>query len=137
MKRAYWLLVVIIGATAVSTRSALPQERPPQPPPAPEIKYEELAPGIQAAHLLRSDALRDGVVEIQDVIIGPGKSATDLPVRGFMVTELKSGDLETTIDSQATKRRPGEFWVVRPGQKYAVKSLGAMVVLHVTIFSRP
>jgi len=101
------------------------------------VKYEPVSPGVQAATLLRTDALRDVTVEVKDFIVGPGKSAPQMPTQGFAVTELKAGEVETTLDGQVAKRRPGEFWLVRPGQQYAVKSLGGMAVLHATIFIRP
>ena len=130
-------LAFLVGAIAASTSPASLQESPRQTPGPPEVQYETVAPGVQAAQLLRTDALRGVIVEIKDIIVGPGKSAADLPVGGYVVTELTSGEAETTIDDRTAKRRPGEFWVVRPGQKYGVKSLGAMVVLHVTVFSLP
>ena len=46
------------------------------------------------------------------------------------------GEVDNTIDGQTMRRKPGDFWVVRPGQKYSIKNLGGMVVLHATIFTR-
>jgi len=130
-------LALALCVAAASGSAQSPAQERPQPGPAPEVKYEEIAPGVQAAQLLKTDELRGLIVEVKDFIIGPGKSAPEVPVAGFIVTELKSGAAETTIDNQTTKRRPGEFWVVRPGQKYAVKSLGEVAVLHAILFTQP
>ena len=100
------------------------------------VTYRSVAEGVHEAQIFGTDTLRDVRVEVKDLILGPGKSAPDVPLAGFGVTELKSGEVEMTIDGQTTRRRPGDFWLVRPGQKYAIKSLGAMAVLHVVIFTR-
>lgn len=105
--------------------------------PADAVKYEAIAEGVQAAALFRTDALRDVIVDVRDVIVGPGRSAPNLPSTAFVVTELKSGEIETAIDGQATRRRPGAFWLVSPGQKYGIRSLGGMAVLHTVTFTKP
>ena len=43
---------------------------------------------------------------------------------------------ETTIDGHVLLRRPGDYWVVLPGQAYAVRSLEGLVVLRAHVFSR-
>lgn len=131
-------LAFVLGCAVVGCAApALIEGRLQQPAETTVVKYESIAPGVQAAQLFRTDRLRDVTVDIKDFIVGPGKSAPEMPAGGFAVTELRSGEAETTIDGQAAKRRPGDFWVVNPGQKYAVRSLGEMVVLHVVIFAKP
>jgi quercetin dioxygenase-like cupin family protein len=126
-------LTLAVGGAA----PALTQAKPDQPPaPTGTVKYESIAAGVHEAQLFGTDALPDVRVEVKDFIFGPGKSASDIAVNGFGVTELKSGEVETTIDGQMVRRRPGDFWVVQPGQKYAIKNLGGMVVLHAIIFTR-
>jgi len=100
------------------------------------VTYQSVAEGVHEAQIFGTDTLRDVRVEVKDFIFGPGKSAPDIPMAGFGVTELKSGEIETTIDGQTMRRRPGDFWLVRPGQKYSIKSLGEMAVLHVIVFTR-
>jgi len=111
--------------------------QPPAPTPATEVKFEQVAEGVQASQLFRTEALRDVIVEVKDIIVGPGKAGPQMPTQGFAVTELKSGTIETTIDGQTTRRKPGDFWIVRPGQRYGIKSVEAMAVLHVVIFTKP
>ena len=133
--RLAFVLGCVVAGCAVPPLIASRVQQPPETPT--DVRYEAIAPGVQAARLFRSDALRDVIVDIRDVLVGPGKSAPEMPTEGFALTELKSGEVETTIDGQVAKRRPGDFWMVRPGQKYGVKSLGGLVVLHVVIFSKP
>jgi len=98
------------------------------------IPYESVAAGLLRSRTFATEALPGVEVEIQDLILGPGKSAREIPVPGVEVLELKSGEVETTIGGQTLRRRPGNYWVVRPGQKYSLKSLGGMAVLHAFIF---
>jgi len=129
--------VVAVCVAIASAGPALDQATPTESRQVtPGGKYEPIATGVQQTQIFRTDALRDVIVEVKDVIFGPGKSAPTIPVQGFEVTELKSGEVETTIDGQATKRRPGDFWLVRPGQKYSITSGPGPAVLHVTVFTR-
>jgi len=130
------LLLNLVIALGCGTQ-ALAQEKPNQRrEPAGVVKYEAVAEGVHEAQVFGTDALRDVRLEIKDLILGPGKSASDISIQGFAVTELRSGEVDTTIDGQTMRRKPGDFWVVRPGQKYSIKNLGGMVVLHATIFTR-
>ena len=130
-----WPVVVVTLAAALgSTASALAQATPGVPAGA--IRYEQIVEGVHEAKLLGTDALPDVRVEVNDVILGPGKSVPALPFNGFRIVELKSGEVETTIDGQSARRRPGAFWVVGPRQSYAIRNLGGMVVLHVVALVR-
>jgi quercetin dioxygenase-like cupin family protein len=123
-------------ARSATAKPTVPQQVQP-PASGSSVKYEEIAQGVQSAELFTTDALRDVIVAVKDVIVGPGKFAPEMPSQGFAVTELKSGEFETTIDGQTSRRRPGEFWIVRPGQKYAIKNSGGMAVLHTVVFTKP
>jgi quercetin dioxygenase-like cupin family protein len=105
--------------------------------PAADVKFEQVSEGVQSSQLFTTDALRGLVVEVKDFIVGPGKAAPSIPTKGFAVTELKSGVVETAIDGQTAQRKPGDFWLVSPGQRYAIKSTGSMAVLHVVTFTKP
>src|SRR5229473_671213 len=118
-------LPFIVGVSVAIASAGLAVDRQTTPAESRQptvVKYEPLAPGVQEAQIFRTDAFRDVIVEVKDIMLGPGKSAPEVPVRGFEVTELKSGEIETTIDGQTMKRHPGDFWLVRPGQKYSITS---------------
>lgn len=137
MSRFALAFLLTLSVAVGSAAPALAQPRPDQPvEPASTVKYQSVAEGVHEAQIFGTDELRGVRVEVKDFIFGPGKSAPDIPVHGFGITELKAGEVETTIDGQTVRRRPGDFWVVRPGQKYSIKNLGGMVVLHAIIFTR-
>lgn len=129
-------LLTLAGALGCAVPVDAQAKADPPRDPADTVKYESVAEGVQAAQIFGTDALRGVRVEVKDFILGPGKSAPETSVQGFGVTELKSGEVETTIDGQTKRRRPGDFWVVSPGQKYAIKNLAGMVVLHAVIFTK-
>ncbi len=123
---ALYCVAAIVG----SAPAVLAQVKPGQPQEPGRVVYESLAPGVIGARAFTSDALKDVTIQVSDVILGPGKSATNLPVRGVAILELKSGEVETTIDSQTVRRRPGDYWIVRSGQRYSIKNLGGQVVIQ-------
>jgi quercetin dioxygenase-like cupin family protein len=134
MKDACLAMVLTLAITLGGAAPILAQARPEGAAGA--VRYETLAEGVHEAKLAATDALPDVRLEVNDVLLGPGKSAPSKAFDGFQIVELKSGEVETTIDAQIVKRRPGEFWVVRPGQTYAVRNLGGPVVLHVITLVR-
>jgi hypothetical protein len=100
------------------------------------ITYESIAPGVVGARVFTSDALRDVTIEVKDLILGPGKSAANVPMHGVGLMELKSGEVETSIDGKTIRRRPGDYWVVRADQPYSIKNLGGQVVIQAFILTR-
>ena len=130
-----WPAVVVTLAVALGWAASVLAQAPPGAPTG-AVRYEQVVEGVHAAKLFGTDALADVRVEVDDVILGPGKSAPALTFSGFRIVELKSGEVETTIHGQRAQRRPGAFWVVGPGQSYAIRNLGGMVVLHVVTLVR-
>lgn len=57
----------------------------------------------------------------------------ELPLRGFYVAHLRSGDIATTIDGQTIEREPGAFWTVKSGAAMQVKVLGEFAVLETIV----
>ncbi len=132
-------IAVLLGF-AIALGWALPvlaQKKPEETrEPVGGVTYESVAPGMLGARIFTTDVLRDVFTEVKDFILGPGKSAPEVPTTGFAIVELKSGEVETMIDDQTVRRRPGDYWVVRPGTRYAIKNLDGLVVLHSFIFTR-
>ena len=124
------------GLVAASVTAVVAQPTQAQPGSTSEVTYQAVAEGVQEARIFGTDVLRDVRIEVKDFIFGPGKSAPKLSTDGFVITELKSGELETVIDGQSTRRRPGEFWLVQPGQSYAIRNMGGMAVLHAIVMTR-
>ncbi|MGH7545529.1 MAG: hypothetical protein ACREKI_05030 [Gemmatimonadota bacterium] len=53
-----------------------------------------------------------------------------LPETGFLVVELVSGDVTTTIGRESQRRAAGEFWTVPPGVSMAVDTGDDAAVLQ-------
>ena len=60
----------------------------------------------------------------------------ELPVRGFYVAHLLSGQVSTTIDGRTTEHLPGDFWTVTAGTSMRVKAVGEIAVLETIVVAR-
>jgi hypothetical protein len=57
----------------------------------------------------------------------------ELPLKGFYLAHLESGDISTTIDGETIEREPGAFWTVKTGATMQVKVLGEFAVIETTM----
>jgi quercetin dioxygenase-like cupin family protein len=60
----------------------------------------------------------------------------EIPLRGFYVAHLLSGQVSTTIDGQTTGHLPGDYWTVKAGASMRVKVVGEAAVLETTVVSK-
>jgi hypothetical protein len=60
----------------------------------------------------------------------------EIPLRGFYVAHLLSGQITTTIGGQTTERLPGDYWTVKTGATMRVKVVGEVAVLETTVVSK-
>jgi hypothetical protein len=67
---------------------------------------------------------------------GQNGSLQEIPLRGFYVAHLLSGELSTTIDEQTVKRAPGDYWTVKSGSTMQVMVLGEYAVIETTVFAK-
>jgi hypothetical protein len=67
-------------------------------------------------------------------IAGQNHRTQEIPMRGFYLAHLLSGDISAAIDGQTTNHAPGDYWTVKPGATMQVKVLGEFAVLETTIF---
>lgn len=61
----------------------------------------------------------------------------EIPDTGFLVVQLHSGEVTTTIDGQVQKRKPNDWWTVPDGAKWSVEVTSEHAVLQVTAISAP
>jgi hypothetical protein len=61
----------------------------------------------------------------------------EIPDTGFLVVQLHSGELVTTINGNRQKRQPNEWWTVPEGAKWSVEVTSEHAVIHVTALSAP
>jgi quercetin dioxygenase-like cupin family protein len=54
----------------------------------------------------------------------------EIPLHGFYLAHLLSGDISATIDGQTTKQTSGSYWSVKAGATMQVKVLGEFAVLE-------
>jgi hypothetical protein len=55
-------------------------------------------------------------------IIDNRRNIASFPDKGFMIVELRGGELTTVIDGKRQKRKEGEFWTVPAGSSMGVET---------------
>jgi hypothetical protein len=59
----------------------------------------------------------DFQVKVYDWVIGPRQEILSFPLEGFATIEVKSGELETTINGVTSTRREGQHFAVPEGAR--------------------
>jgi quercetin dioxygenase-like cupin family protein len=57
----------------------------------------------------------------------------EIPVQGFYVAHLLSGQLSATLNGQTAQHLPGDYWTVKAGASMKVKVVGEVAVLETTV----
>jgi uncharacterized cupin superfamily protein len=112
-------LVVIAGLFA----EGLAQTLPPSP------VYEGDAT-IQA---------KNGVMESAHVSVkawAVTRQEQEIPLQGFYVAHLLSGQVDATIDGQTTQHLPGDYWTVKVGAIMNARTSGDVAVLETTVVGK-
>jgi hypothetical protein len=60
----------------------------------------------------------------------------EIPLQGFYLAHLLSGEVTTTIGQETTRHSPGDYWAVKPGATMQVKALGDYAMLETTVVSK-
>ncbi len=60
----------------------------------------------------------------------------EIPLRGFYLAHVLSGEISTTIDGVTTRHSPGDYWAVKPGAVMQVTALGEYAMLETTVISK-
>ena len=60
----------------------------------------------------------------------------EVPLRGFYVAHLLSGNISTTIAGRTVNRVPSSYWAVTPGATMEVKVLGEYAVLETIVVAK-
>jgi hypothetical protein len=61
---------------------------------------------------------------------------TEIPLRGFYVAHLLSGEISATIDGQTTGHMPEDYWTVRSGATMRVKIEGELAGLETIVVAK-
>jgi hypothetical protein len=60
----------------------------------------------------------------------------EMPLQGFYVAHLLSGQILAAIDGQTTQHLPGDYWTVKAGAAMMVKAVGEVAVLETIVVSK-
>jgi quercetin dioxygenase-like cupin family protein len=60
----------------------------------------------------------------------------EIPLRGFYLAHLLSGEISAIVDGETTRRSPGDYWAVKPGGTMQVKTLGDFAMLETIVVSK-
>jgi hypothetical protein len=63
-------------------------------------------------------------------IAGRDYKTQEIPIRGFYIAHLISGQVAATIDGQMTEHLPGDYWSVKAGGAMQIKAIGDVAVLE-------
>jgi hypothetical protein len=112
-------IVAIVGPSP----GAIPQALSPTPVYEANTTIPAKNGATQAVH-----------VSVQSwAISGQGQ---EIPLQGFYVAHLLSGQILATIDGQTTQHLPGDYWTVNAGAAMRVKTGGEVAVLETTVVSK-
>jgi EutQ-like cupin domain len=85
---------------------------------------------------------KDGTIRTVHVIVqsweiaGQDRETQEIPLRGFYVARVLSGEISTTVDGQTTQHLPGDYWTVKAGATMKVKVIGEFAVLETTVVAK-
>jgi hypothetical protein len=60
----------------------------------------------------------------------------EIPLQGFYLAHLLSGQITATIGGKTTRHSPGDYWAIKPGATMQVKALGDYAMLETTVISK-
>ena len=58
-----------------------------------------------------------------------------MPLRGFYLAHVLSGEISATINGVTTRHSLGDYWAVKPGAMTQVTALGEYAMLETTVIS--
>lgn len=71
---------------------------------------------------MKDGRMRQLSVVIRNWIIDSRQQIPRFPEEGFMIVQLRGGQLATVIDGKRQERREGEFWTVPVGSSMSVET---------------
>jgi hypothetical protein len=76
-------------------------------------------------------------VSIQSWELAPGEGGMyEIPLRGFYVAHLLSGNISTSIDGETTSQPPGAYWAVKSGATMKVRVNGQSATVETIVVSK-
>jgi hypothetical protein len=65
-----------------------------------------------------------------------GSVPQEIPLQGFYLAHVLTGEITATIDGVTTRHSPGDYWAVKPGATMKAKALGDYAMLETTVISK-
>lgn len=97
--------------------------------------YTPYAPGVLSATHFTTDSLPSYRIEVRDLLIGPRGEASDIPVPGFALMEVRAGAIDLSLNDTRSQRDLGNYWIVPRGVRVAIRNLGELAVIRVVFFT--
>jgi hypothetical protein len=98
---------------------------------SPNVLFEGALPAPQ------KDAAPAGQASVKSwQLFNRNDAVQEIPLTGFYVAHLVSGDVAATINGQTTSYEPGSYWTVKAGATMQLKVLGEMAVLETITASK-
>jgi hypothetical protein len=86
--------------------------------------YRQIAPGLLGRTLFSTSQAGPAAVQIMDILVGPGKSATIPKIDFAALMEVEAGDATITLDDKAAVARQEGVIAVGQGQSIAIDNSG-------------
>ena len=130
--------VVCLGLVSCLTYGQAPQAQRGTPAPTETPSTARSRPVFEGVTEVQVNARRDSIrVDIRLWSI-PGRqrlSSLTLPFRGFLIVELRGGDLITIINGQRIVRRGGDIWSVPSGSVMQLETSDDTASLQTTLIA--
>ncbi len=135
--RTVFLTLVLIVATGFAGLGVglLLAQQPRQPPQdeaaQPRIDVFERFRGIVNLRAPNGSA-RAAQVTVHNWGIPNGQTISSFPLQGFLVMELRGGEVTTVINGERAEREAGSFWVVTERVSFSLITGNDTAALQVT-----
>jgi len=69
-------------------------------------------------------------IQTWDLLSSRAGTEQEIPLSGFYVAHLVSGEVSSSVDGKPVQRKPGDYWTVAAGTRMHVKVLREFAVLE-------
>lgn len=72
-------------------------------------------------------------IQTWDLLSSRAGAEQEIPLSGFYVAHLLSGQISSSVDGKLLQRKPGDYWAVAAGTRMHVKVLREFAVLETIV----
>ena len=139
MRRIFLRLFLALAGVFVVLQpplTVLAQQEQDEDHPQPRIDVFERFDGSVNLRAPNGSTRVAGVV-VHNWGIPNSQTISSFPLQGFLVMELRGGEMTTVIDGERTEREAGSFWVVPERASLTVITGNDTAALQVTAIQKP